>query len=66
MRQVTGAKPLQVQKDTTPYWTMSPWPRNLYQMASDNPGAVQLPPLGTHKFTISALIGLLPVWWTPR
>jgi len=24
-----------------PRWTMSPWLRNLNQMASDNPGAVQ-------------------------
>ncbi|MDK2756895.1 MAG: hypothetical protein KYX66_09175, partial [Blastomonas fulva] len=33
--------PLKPNNDTTPSWTMSPWPRNLNQMASGNLGAVQ-------------------------
>jgi hypothetical protein len=28
--------------DTTPCWTKSPWLRNLNQMASGDPGAVQI------------------------
>ena len=29
---------------SAPYWTTRPWPHNLNQMASDNPGEVQLGP----------------------
>src|SRR5690606_37126102 len=34
------SRPPKPRSDTTPCWTTSPWPHNLNQMASGNPGAV--------------------------
>src|SRR3954449_4216111 len=39
---------------TTPCWKLRPWPHNLNQMASGNPGAVQIADSCGPDFTCSA------------
>jgi hypothetical protein len=46
-----GCAPQTLHNDITPCWTTFPWPRNLNQMASGNPGAVQ--PLSSLRIRLS-------------